>query len=73
MNKIPSSNYYLLLFCFQGISFNFGAMTVDPKSTGYDPSPLKGYLKSLNVPYYYEEQGYFCCYGYFCYSNRTGR
>ncbi|XP_054721621.1 uncharacterized protein LOC129231354 [Uloborus diversus] len=38
------------------VLFELGAMTVDPKSPSYDPSPLKGYLKALNVPYFYEEQ-----------------
>lgn len=32
-------------------------MTVDPKSPLYDPSPLKDYMKALNVQYFYEEQG----------------
>ncbi|GIY08997.1 tRNA-cytidine(32) 2-sulfurtransferase [Caerostris darwini] len=40
----------------QGIHFEIGAMTVDPKSPLYDPSPLKDYLKALNTPYFYEEQ-----------------
>ncbi|GFU72462.1 tRNA-cytidine(32) 2-sulfurtransferase [Trichonephila clavipes] len=40
----------------QGLCFEIGAMTVDPKSPLYDPSPLKAYLKALNVPYFYEEQ-----------------
>ncbi|XP_013390956.1 uncharacterized protein LOC106159276 [Lingula anatina] len=40
----------------KGISFEFSAMTVDPQTPSYDPSPLKGYLASLGVPYYYEEQ-----------------
>ncbi|XP_065058948.1 uncharacterized protein LOC135686606 [Rhopilema esculentum] len=40
----------------KGISFEFGAMTVDPKSSSYDPSPLKEYLANLQVPYFYEEQ-----------------
>jgi len=39
-----------------GINFEYGAMTVDPKSFSYNPSPLKHYLSSLNVPYFYEEQ-----------------
>ena len=47
---------YILL---QNVSFEFGAMTVDPQSAGYDPSPLIGYCKSLGVPYHYEEQGMF--------------
>ncbi len=29
------------------------AATVDPQAGGYDPSPLKAYLASLGVPYYY--------------------
>ncbi|XP_065845865.1 uncharacterized protein [Oscarella lobularis] len=41
----------------KGVSFDLGAVTVDPQSASYDPSPLKGYLASLNVPYFYEEQG----------------
>lgn len=40
----------------KNVSFEFGAMTVDPQSAGYDPSPLIGYCKSLGVPYHYEEQ-----------------
>ncbi|KAG8181065.1 hypothetical protein JTE90_014777 [Oedothorax gibbosus] len=40
----------------QGTHFEIGAMTVDPKSPLYDPSPLKGYMKALNTPYFYEEQ-----------------
>lgn len=40
----------------EGISFTFGAVTVDPKHSGYNPRPLIPYLKSLGVPYFYEEQ-----------------
>eukprot|EP00112_Aurelia_sp_Birch-Aquarium-sp1_P009486 Seg208.7 transcript_id=Seg208.7/GoldUCD/mRNA.D3Y31 product=tRNA-cytidine protein_id=Seg208.7/GoldUCD/D3Y31 len=40
----------------KGIEFEFGAMTVDPQSALYDPSPLKEYLAGLKVPYFYEEQ-----------------
>uniref|UniRef100_T1JEL5 tRNA(Ile)-lysidine/2-thiocytidine synthase N-terminal domain-containing protein n=1 Tax=Strigamia maritima TaxID=126957 RepID=T1JEL5_STRMM len=40
-----------------GILFDLGAVTVDPESEAYDPSSLKSYLKSLQVPYFYEEQG----------------
>ncbi|CAG7825541.1 unnamed protein product [Allacma fusca] len=39
-----------------GIAFTFGAVTVDPGSSSYDPRPLIPYLASLGVPYYYEEQ-----------------
>lgn len=41
---------------WQGLCFEFGAVTVDPQTPSYDPSPLKQYLASLNVPYYYESQ-----------------
>ncbi|OQV19242.1 putative tRNA 2-thiocytidine biosynthesis protein TtcA [Hypsibius exemplaris] len=40
----------------QGINLELGAVTVDPGASSYDPSPLKPYLKSLGVPYFYEEQ-----------------
>eukprot|EP00794_Sanderia_malayensis_P006974 gene6974-7759_t len=40
----------------KGVVFEFGAMTVDPQSAAYDPSPLKEYLAKLGVPYFYEEQ-----------------
>ena len=32
-------------------------MTVDPQSAAYDPRPLKEYLATLGVSYFYEEQG----------------
>ena len=31
-----------------------GAMTVNPMSEDFDPSPLINYMKSINVPYFYE-------------------
>ncbi|KAJ8037376.1 Cysteine desulfurase 1, chloroplastic [Holothuria leucospilota] len=40
----------------KGINFEFGAVTVDPQTPSFDPSPLKGYLAKLGVPYFYEEQ-----------------
>lgn len=40
----------------QGLKFEFGAVTVDPQTPSYDPSPLKQYLASLGVPYFYESQ-----------------
>ena len=36
------------------VKFKLGAVTIDPKTVEYDPSPLKGYLKKLGVPYFYE-------------------
>ncbi|XP_065179640.1 uncharacterized protein LOC135810102 [Sycon ciliatum] len=41
----------------KGILFDLGAVTIDPQTEAYDPSPLKAYLSALGVPYYYEEQG----------------
>ncbi|XP_006814971.1 uncharacterized protein LOC100377968 [Saccoglossus kowalevskii] len=41
----------------KGIDYSLGAVTVDPQTPSFDPSPLKDYLKALNVPYFYEEQG----------------
>ncbi|XP_052796961.1 uncharacterized protein LOC128229235 [Mya arenaria] len=38
------------------MSFDIGAVTVDPQTPSYDPSPLKKYLASLGVPYFYESQ-----------------
>ena len=40
----------------QGISFEFGAVTVDPMSSAYDPRPLIPYLEQLGVEYFYEQQ-----------------
>ena len=38
------------------ISFDVGVVTVDPQSDAFDPSPLKPYIKSLNVPYFYQSE-----------------
>ena len=38
------------------ISFSLSAVTVDPQYDGFDPSPLKAFLASLHIPYYYESQ-----------------
>jgi tRNA 2-thiocytidine biosynthesis protein TtcA len=38
------------------VRFEVGAVTVDPRIEGFDPSPLKPYLAGLGVPYAYEEQ-----------------
>lgn len=40
-----------------GVKFEMGAITVDPQSSSYDPSPLIPYLRALQVPYFYEKQG----------------
>lgn len=38
-------------------SFEFGAVTVDPGSSAFDPKPLIPYLAELGVEYLYEKQG----------------
>lgn len=38
----------------KGVDFEIGAATVDP--SGSNPVELTGYLESLNVPYFHEEQ-----------------
>jgi len=38
------------------VRFTLGAATVDPGIEGFDPSPLKTYLPSLGVEYFYERQ-----------------
>ncbi|EDO49825.1 predicted protein, partial [Nematostella vectensis] len=40
----------------KGLTFDVGAATVDPQSSGYDPRPLIPYLATLGVPYFFEEQ-----------------
>ncbi len=38
------------------ITFEIGAVTVDPKIQGFDPSPLKEYMRELGVPYHFITQ-----------------
>jgi len=38
------------------IKFELAAMTVDPQSEDFDPSPLIPYLKSINVEYFYAKE-----------------
>ena len=38
------------------IRFELGVITVDPLIPGFDPSPLKAYLTSLELPYFYKTQ-----------------
>ena len=40
-----------------GINFELGAVTVDPMTSSFDPSPLIGYLAELGLEYFYERQG----------------
>jgi len=38
------------------IKFELAACTVDPQSPDFDPAPLKPYLASLGIPYFFESQ-----------------
>ena len=38
------------------VKFELATATVDPQSDDFDPSPLKGYMAELGVPYYLESQ-----------------
>eukprot|EP00039_Didymoeca_costata_P005534 m.82303 g.82303 ORF g.82303 m.82303 type:complete len:1086 (+) comp12863_c0_seq3:256-3513(+) len=38
------------------IKFDIGCVTMDPQFPGFDPSPLIPYLKSLDIPYFFESQ-----------------
>ena len=40
----------------KNISFELGAVTVDPMTPSYDPSPLIKYCAALGVPYAFEQQ-----------------
>lgn len=38
------------------IHFELGAITVDPQTTGFDPTPLKDLIPALGIPYFIEGQ-----------------
>ena len=38
------------------IHFELGAVTVDPQSDSFDPSPLIPYMESLGIPYFFERE-----------------
>ena len=42
--------------CHAPINFEIAAMTVDPQSEDFDPSPLIPYLKTLGVEYFYVKE-----------------
>jgi tRNA 2-thiocytidine biosynthesis protein TtcA len=44
------------LSSYAPIKFELSAATVDPEIEGFNPEPLKDYLKSLNIPYFYQQQ-----------------
>jgi tRNA(Ile)-lysidine synthase TilS/MesJ len=39
------------------VKFELGVMTVDPEVEGFDPEPLKAYVESLGLAYFYESHG----------------
>jgi tRNA(Ile)-lysidine synthase TilS/MesJ len=41
---------------YSPVKFHLGAITVDPMIEGFDPSPLKAYMQSLGIPYFYQQQ-----------------
>lgn len=41
------------------VKFEIGACTVDPSHPEYNPLPLKEYLHSQNIPYFYEKEPIF--------------
>ena len=56
LSLLHSMRQYQHYAAKKGISFSLGAVTIDPQTPSYDPSPLKDYLKLLDTPYFYEEQ-----------------
>ena len=56
LSLLHSLRQYQFMAGRRGLHFKLGAVTIDPKTPSYDPSPLKDYLKMLDVPYFYEEQ-----------------
>lgn len=56
MSLLHAVKQYQYVCRSKKINFEFGAVTVDPKTPAYNPSSLKPYLAELGVPYFYEEQ-----------------
>eukprot|EP00730_Choanoeca_flexa_P019292 TRINITY_DN9419_c0_g1_i1.p1 TRINITY_DN9419_c0_g1~~TRINITY_DN9419_c0_g1_i1.p1 ORF type:complete len:1082 (+),score=286.83 TRINITY_DN9419_c0_g1_i1:146-3391(+) len=38
------------------VKFELGAVTMNPQFPGFDPSPLKPYLKALGIPYFFQSE-----------------
>lgn len=38
------------------VSFELGAVTIDPMSDGFDPAPLIPYMESLGIPYFFRRE-----------------
>ena len=56
LSLLHTLHQYRFIAQAKGIVFTFGAVTVDPGTASYDPSPLIPYLQDLGVTYFYEEQ-----------------
>ncbi|XP_076446986.1 uncharacterized protein LOC143284202 [Babylonia areolata] len=56
LSLLHTMHQYQFYCCGKGIQFDLGAVTVDPQTPSYDPSPLKQVLADLGVPYFYESQ-----------------
>jgi len=56
--KVSLSLLHIMLHLreYSPVAFELGVITVDPQVEGFDPSPLRPYLDSLSVPYFYEQQ-----------------
>ena len=46
----------LHLQSYAPVKFDVAAITVDPMSDSFDPAPLKPYVASLGIPYFFESQ-----------------
>jgi len=46
----------LHLQSYAPVKFDIAAITVDPMSDSFDPSPLKPYVAELGIPYFFESQ-----------------
>ncbi len=44
------------LSTYAPVKFDLAAATVDPQIEGFNPEPLKNYLKTLGIPYFYQQQ-----------------
>ena len=56
LSLLHTLHQYRFIAQAKGTVFTFGAVTVDPGTASYDPSPLIPYLQGLGVTYFYEEQ-----------------
>ena len=53
-NSLCLLNILLAWWLKSRVKYEVAAVTVDPLTWDYDPSPLKRYMQSLGVEYFYE-------------------